>query len=128
MTLSALSIRQPWAWLIIHGGKDIENRTWADRRHETIAIHASKTCPDEDYDQARYSVSKFNLELAKQIPPREELQFGGIIGTAFMNGCVRISISPWFTGPIGFRLSNPKPVPFIPIVGRMGFFKVDWPL
>jgi len=23
----ALSIRQPWAWLIVHGWKDIENRT-----------------------------------------------------------------------------------------------------
>ena len=22
----ALSVRQPWAWAIIHGGKDIENR------------------------------------------------------------------------------------------------------
>lgn len=26
--MKALSIRQPWAWLIIHGGKDVENRTW----------------------------------------------------------------------------------------------------
>lgn len=24
----ALSIRQPWAWLIINAGKDIENRDW----------------------------------------------------------------------------------------------------
>ena len=23
----ALSVRQPWAWAIIHGGKDVENRT-----------------------------------------------------------------------------------------------------
>jgi len=26
--VKCLSIRQPWAWLIIHGGKDVENRTW----------------------------------------------------------------------------------------------------
>ncbi|WP_409188395.1 hypothetical protein [Bradyrhizobium sp. RDM4] len=23
----ALSVRQPWAWAIIHGGKDVENRS-----------------------------------------------------------------------------------------------------
>ncbi len=27
--MKALSIRQPWAWLIVNGYKNIENRTWA---------------------------------------------------------------------------------------------------
>lgn len=26
--LPAISIRQPWAWLILNAGKDIENRDW----------------------------------------------------------------------------------------------------
>jgi hypothetical protein len=26
--IPALSIRQPWAWLICHAGKNIENRPW----------------------------------------------------------------------------------------------------
>jgi hypothetical protein len=26
--MRALSIRQPWAWAILHAGKDIENRDW----------------------------------------------------------------------------------------------------
>ena len=26
--MKALSIRQPWAWAILHAGKDIENRDW----------------------------------------------------------------------------------------------------
>jgi len=26
--MKALSIRQPWAWLIVDGYKDIENSTW----------------------------------------------------------------------------------------------------
>lgn len=29
--MKALSIRQPWAWLILHAGKDIENRVWQTR-------------------------------------------------------------------------------------------------
>jgi hypothetical protein len=24
----ALSVRQPWAWLIVNGYKDVENRSW----------------------------------------------------------------------------------------------------
>jgi len=27
--LLALSVRQPWAWLIVNGWKNIENREWA---------------------------------------------------------------------------------------------------
>lgn len=26
--MAALSIRQPWAWLVVQGYKDIENRDW----------------------------------------------------------------------------------------------------
>jgi hypothetical protein len=34
--MKALSIRQPWAWLILHAGKDIENR---DRKPRNPALH-----------------------------------------------------------------------------------------
>ena len=39
--MKALSIRQPWAWLILHGGKDIENRTWATKLRGRVLIHAA---------------------------------------------------------------------------------------
>lgn len=37
-----LTVRQPWAWAIIHGGKDVENRTrnLAGDYRGPIAIHA----------------------------------------------------------------------------------------
>ncbi len=40
----ALSISQPWAWLIVNtntypGGKDIENRGWMTHYRGPIAIH-----------------------------------------------------------------------------------------
>ena len=31
MTMLAVSIRQPWAWAVIHAGKDVENRQVAPR-------------------------------------------------------------------------------------------------
>lgn len=43
--MQALTIWQPWASLIVHGFKRIENRTWAppaDLVGTTIAIHAGK--------------------------------------------------------------------------------------
>ncbi len=40
--MKALSIKQPWASLIVHGIKDIENRTWKTNFRGRIYIHASE--------------------------------------------------------------------------------------
>ena len=42
----ALSIRQPWAWLILHAGKDVENRSRGTSFRGRIYVHAGKS-----YDQ-----------------------------------------------------------------------------
>jgi len=54
----ALSVRQPWAWAIIHAGKDIENRSWQAvnhglRQRGRIAIHAAKGMTNAEYSEAR---------------------------------------------------------------------------
>lgn len=41
--MKALSIKQPWASLIAHGIKDIENITWKTQFRGRIFIHASGT-------------------------------------------------------------------------------------
>lgn len=43
-----LTVRQPWAWAIIHGGKDVENRTrnLAGEYRGPVAIHAAKALAD----------------------------------------------------------------------------------
>jgi hypothetical protein len=39
--MRALTVRQLWAWAIIHAGKDIENRSWTNKHATgTIAVHA----------------------------------------------------------------------------------------
>ena len=40
--MKVLSIRQPWAWLIMTGLKDVENRTWNTDFRGQFAIHASR--------------------------------------------------------------------------------------
>ncbi|MDP4271495.1 MAG: ASCH domain-containing protein [Bacteroidota bacterium] len=42
--MKALSVKQPWAWLICYGIKDIENRTWKPpekMKGKRVLIHAS---------------------------------------------------------------------------------------
>jgi hypothetical protein len=43
----ALSIRQPWAHLIVAGIKQIENRTWTTRYRGPLLIHAGQLWHDE---------------------------------------------------------------------------------
>jgi len=41
--MKVLSVKQPWAYLICSGQKDVENRNWATSYRGRIMIHASKT-------------------------------------------------------------------------------------
>ena len=45
MELKVIVVRQPWAWLIVHGFKDIENRSWKTRYRGTLLIQASANLP-----------------------------------------------------------------------------------
>jgi hypothetical protein len=38
--VKALTVQQPWAWAIVQGGKDVENRTQAWGYRGPLAIHA----------------------------------------------------------------------------------------
>ena len=38
--MKAITVRQPWAWAIVHGGKTIENRALAWSYRGPLAIHA----------------------------------------------------------------------------------------
>ena len=134
--MKALSIRQPWASLIVLGFKDIENRTWATRQRGTILVHASKGMTYDEYaDAIEFAMVAIrsdprNAGSAKTRTLRElgfafaDLQRGGIIGTVDIVDCVNKSESPWFVGDFGFVLSNPKPLPFRSFKGSLGFFEV----
>ena len=118
----ALSIRQPWAWLIFHTGKDIENRSWTTQFRGRILIHAGKGMTQMEYEEAELFVLEECRENIK-IPPPSQLERGGIVGSVEIVGCVSSSNSPWFCGPYGFVLRNPKALPFRPCKGQLGFFK-----
>jgi len=122
--MKALSIRQPWAWLVFHC-KPIENRTWATKFRGRVLIHAAKGMTRGEYAEAINFIATRGISLPDGFPDFEALERGGIIGSVEIVDCVSQSDSPWFTGPQGFVLANPEPMPFIPLRGLLGFFEVD---
>lgn len=123
--MRALSIRQPWAWLILHGGKDIENRVWSSRYSGPLLIHAAKGMTRDEYDDVADMLEDDPRFAGIVLPARESLDRGGIVGIADMAGSVDVCASPWFFGPYGFVLSNPRAFSeMAPFKGQLGFFDV----
>lgn len=118
--MKALSVRQPWAWLIVNGYKDIENRSWNTKFRGEVLIHASsRAVSPDDYLNAMNIARQVGIEL----PSRADLQRGGIVGYATISGTCESSSSPWFFGPVGFQLKDGQPLSFCPMRGRLSFFE-----
>lgn len=111
----ALSIREPWASLIVDGHKPIENRTWRTNYRGPIFIHAATKWRRED---VLYVQNEMGIEVLPGM-----FRLGGIIGVADLVDVITKSKSPWFSGPIGFVLQNPRRVPFVPLRGRLSLFR-----
>ncbi|MNV64643.1 ASCH domain protein [compost metagenome] len=122
--MKALSIRQPWAWLIVNGHKDVENRTWSTTHRGEFLVHASKGMTAREYEEARrFLATDPRLQhLVEILPPAGELERGGIVGSAHLVETDVQLRSPWYMGYIGFVLRDAKPLPFRPLKGALGFF------
>lgn len=130
--MKALSIRQPWAWLIMHGGKTVENRNWSyvPKLRGRIYIHAAKGMTQDEYDCAKSFAERIWAERgeAHAFPAFDELKRGGIIGTADITGYIdnepaKMADHPWYLGTLGIELANPQPCEFRPLKGMLGFFE-----
>lgn len=111
--MKTLSIRQPWAALIIAGLKDVENRTWATNYRGPLLIHVAQAIDRE--------ALRLHQPLIATLPDTL-LRTGGIIGICELVDCVTHSHSRWFTGPYGFVLQHARPVRFVPQRGQLGLF------
>jgi ASCH domain len=115
--MRALSILQPWAWLIVNGHKDVENRTWPTRFRGEFLVHAGKKWGREQRDDLEFVREEF-----PHIVLPDSYELGGIVGAATVRACVMAHKSAWFNGPFGFVLADCKPLPFVPYRGQLGFF------
>lgn len=132
--MKALSIRQPWAWLILYAGKDIENRTWSTRFRGPVLIHAGKSPDYAAIDLIGAGLHPVTGQADAAVAGRfmaayrdngNVIAAGGIVGRVVIDGCVEQHDSPWFQGPFGFVLRDPEPVVFAPCSGQLGFFEPD---
>lgn len=115
--MKALSILQPWAWLIANGHKDIENRVWRTNFRGAFLIHAGKRWGREQRDDLAQVRAAF-----PDIALPASFDLGGIIGSARIADCVEDYPSPWFNGPFGFVVADAAPLPFQPCRGMLSFF------
>lgn len=121
--LKALSVQQPWAWLLAHGHKDVENRTWRTKHRGEFLIHAGKGFDKQGYEFVR----KYFPHIA--MPQIEEFERGGIVGKAKVVDCVApgsrgtgACLSPWYFDAYGFLVAEATPVAFQPCKGALNFF------
>lgn len=118
----ALSIRQPWASLIVAGLKDVENRTWpcpAKYIGQTVLVHAGKGVDHMALTRIHPRFRTRAAELCRNMP------LGGTIGQVRIIDCVRDSDSAWAEpGRWHWLLAEAKALPFVPCKGFLGFWKV----
>jgi hypothetical protein len=128
--LYALSLKQPWAALVVQGLKTIEIRRWPTARRGRILIHAARV-PDGRPEAWRH--------LPADLLPVARLQ-GGIIGSVELTECLSYrdlsafltdqaahrNEPDWFEPPLlyGFRFTKPEILPFRKYPGWFRFFKV----
>jgi ASCH domain len=116
--LRALSLRQPWAWLVVNGYKDIENRSWRTNHRGPLLIHSSSTRTTLQADLRRVKG-----EHGIDVP--EDLEFGGVVGIIDVVDCVKTHPSEWKSrGTWGWVVANPRRLPFRRCKGAVGFFKL----
>ena len=128
--LRAISIRQPWAWAVVHAGKDVENRSATAPRQfksavgQRVLIHASSHRLNWADMAAAVACLK---ERGIACPSRSDLMYGGVIGSVLVVDIVTRHRSPWFRGPYALVFADPRPEPFMSAKGQVGLFRVQSP-
>ena len=127
--MKTLTVRQPWAWLIVHGYKTVENRSWSTNYRGSLLIHAAKAVDREGMADLRAHWA----EIGDPLTPSElkDLEtVGAVVGRVNVIDC---TLTPqgddceWHNpGAWAWILRNPeylsKP---IPATGRLGLYDLD---
>lgn len=93
--IKTISLKQPWATLLVLGVKTIETRSWASAYRGPLAIHASAST-DKDLmaflgrDKAFQSALKSALGERYDSFSLSALPRGCVLGVGFLETCLRI--------------------------------------
>jgi len=107
----AISIRQPWAELIVRGEKDVENRSWRTRHRGPLLIHAGIVADRDSCE--RHAIPK---DVAR----------GAIVGVVELVDVTQTRTSGWhLEGQWGWYLVRAKRFKKpIPMKGQRTLFEV----
>lgn len=124
-TMKALSFWQPWAWLIVNGHKDVENRSWKPsekRIGERFVIHASShKVTKAEYEEFLQDCK--NRKIRNFPKSVDDFDYGAYVGSAVLKGAVRGHKSYWAArGSWHLVLSNVKKMKPKKKKGQRGFF------
>lgn len=130
--MRALSVRQPWSWAIVAGGKDCENRSRniAGGHRGLVAIHAGQQLADAAFRRVAELADYGIPDLGHPGAPAETY-LGGVIGVAELTGAHPASTcggscSRW-ADPTGWHLRLIKPRALsrpVDCPGRLGLFEL----
>ena len=111
--MKALTLRQPWASLVMAGIKDVENRTWRTNYRGRLVIHAGSGIDREGMNE--------HGQLLADYP------HGAILGTVELVDCVEHSTSPWAIAENWhWLLAEPRPFDApIPAKGKLGLWTCE---
>lgn len=129
----ALSVKAPWAWLIVNGFKDVENRKWKTKFRGRLIIQAAGNLERRDYADAYTFAASIDSEIAAALPPfadcqkLERLALGSVeVADVFERPVAGVITSPWHTeGCYGLKLVKPRiynPAPSVR--GQLGIFQL----
>ena len=130
MIFPVITIRQPWAALIVSGHKDIENRDWRlpeKYSNCTVLVHSSAK-PAFDLHAAQH-------EMVARGWPMETMDSacGCIIGAVQFSGCLASSAgdppSEWADQGSKFwwMIEKAMQLPPVPAIGRLSFWQFKYP-
>jgi hypothetical protein len=116
MSMPALSIRQPLAWAICAGHKDVENRAWNTRRRGRFAVQAGGRQP------APAAIQWIRDTIGLEVPA--DWQRGALIGVATLVDIIDVSDRPWAQpGQLHWFIADGRLWPeAILCRGQLGFF------
>lgn len=124
--MKALSIKQPWASLIAHGIKDVENRSRRTHFRGRIYIHASAQKDKRQFaDRFTQAQALAWADLMESLAYGPSVQpLGAIIGEVDIIDCIEDSRSLWAEpGSFHWVLSNPVLYPHpVPCKGKLSFW------
>lgn len=112
--MKALSFSRPWDYAVLYCGKDVENRKWQTHFRGRICVHRAKSWDEDGFKwmcqhREDLGISYESLQLMRD--SRIWAQ-SGLVGEVDITDCVLgppdESDSPWYFGPYGFTLANPK--------------------